>query len=118
MAVYFKVNEELVTSSGVALTGVYINAQVRTERLATTGGISIDIPAKANLEAITDDADSVFFRKKGTTDKVSGISDYILNTEQLAQMDFIKGTWVEPVKDALVEHLSLDDKSNIEVVTI
>lgn len=117
MAVYFKINEELETSSGIALTGVYINAKVHVDKLASEGKISIDIPAKADTTAIADNADDLFFRKIGTKEKVGGVSGYELSPEQLAQMDFINGTWVEPVKDALVEYFGIT-KANIEVVNI
>jgi hypothetical protein len=117
MATYFKINEAVETSSGITVTGAYLNAIVHVNNLSSNGTISIDIPSKADLQAIEDNADSIYFRKVGTKEKVGAISGYSLTPEQLSQMDFINGTWVEPVKDALVEYLGVT-RENLEVVNV
>lgn len=105
---YFVINEQLTTSSGIDVTGAHVDMDFHVGKLASQGTVSIDIPAWADTQAISDNAEPIYFRKKGTLDKVGGVSSYALTAEQIAKMNFLNGDYKDVAKDILSDVLGID----------
>jgi len=113
---YFVINEELETSSGLPVTGAHLDPIVYTNKLISSAIVGIDVPAWASSQAISDAADSIFMRKKGTLDRIDGISDYQLTPTQAANlMSF--DNWTDTMKDVFADVYGVD-KANISTVVI
>jgi len=114
---FYQIGEELVTSSGIALTNVLINGIVHVEKLVEHGTISLDIPGYVSAQTFSDGSDPLFFRKVGTLNKVGGISDYTLTEAQKGQMNLLTGEYQEVVKAAIADTFGVN-VANITVVSL